>query len=173
MILHVIQLLTGCIMVGVVLCSRRCKINPDNVATPIAASLGDLTTLSLLSGVGCVLYKEIGKFTSLREVSVTVVKCRLVIVLRKGKYTSLGLQWLLSDVDWLLYEEISKCSSLKEVTVIVVKYRLVIFSSRLGAFFQPKSTDIRGISNEYLQHIFLWKNKKNNMWIPTLELWVG
>ena len=50
-------------MVGVVLFSRRCNINPDNVATPIAASLGDLTTLSLLSGVGCLLYREIGMYT--------------------------------------------------------------------------------------------------------------
>ena len=49
-------------MVGVVLFSRRCHINPDNVATPIAASLGDITTLSLLSAIGYVLYKEIGKF---------------------------------------------------------------------------------------------------------------
>ena len=47
-------------MVGVVLFSRRCNINPDNVATPIAASLGDLTTLSLLSGIGWLLYQEIG-----------------------------------------------------------------------------------------------------------------
>lgn len=53
--------LLGCIMVGVVLFSRRCNINPDNVATPIAASLGDLTTLSLLSGIGWLLYQEIGK----------------------------------------------------------------------------------------------------------------
>ena len=49
-------------MVGVVLLSRRCNINPDNVATPIAASLGDLTTLALLAGVACLLYKAIGKF---------------------------------------------------------------------------------------------------------------
>ena len=48
-------------MVGVVLFSRRCHINPDNVATPIAASLGDITTLSLLSAIGYILYKEIGK----------------------------------------------------------------------------------------------------------------
>ncbi|KFM73847.1 Solute carrier family 41 member 1, partial [Stegodyphus mimosarum] len=38
-------------MVGVVIFSRKCQINPDNVATPIAASLGDLTTLSLLAGI--------------------------------------------------------------------------------------------------------------------------
>jgi len=39
----------GVVMVGVVVLSRRFHINPDNVATPIAASLGDLTTISLLA----------------------------------------------------------------------------------------------------------------------------
>lgn len=43
-------------MSGVILLSRKCKINPDNVATPIAASLGDLTTLGLLSWIASVLY---------------------------------------------------------------------------------------------------------------------
>jgi solute carrier family 41 len=47
-------------MVLVILVSRKIKINPDNIATPIAASLGDLTTLSLLAGVSMLLYKAIG-----------------------------------------------------------------------------------------------------------------
>ncbi|KAK7499903.1 hypothetical protein BaRGS_00008751 [Batillaria attramentaria] len=51
----------GSLMVGVVLLSRRVNINPDNVATPIAASLGDLTTLALLAGVSSLLYSAIGK----------------------------------------------------------------------------------------------------------------
>uniref|UniRef100_A0A914XC98 SLC41A/MgtE integral membrane domain-containing protein n=1 Tax=Plectus sambesii TaxID=2011161 RepID=A0A914XC98_9BILA len=42
----------GVIMVIVVVCSRAVHVNPDNVATPIAASLGDLTTLSVLSLFG-------------------------------------------------------------------------------------------------------------------------
>ncbi|XP_069988960.1 solute carrier family 41 member 1 isoform X1 [Penaeus vannamei] len=46
----------GVIMVGVILFSRKCNINPDNVATPIAASLGDLTTLGLLAWIASVLY---------------------------------------------------------------------------------------------------------------------
>ncbi|EDO45085.1 predicted protein [Nematostella vectensis] len=50
----------GSVMVAVVLFSRYCKINPDNVATPIAASLGDLTTLSLLSWISKFLYNKIG-----------------------------------------------------------------------------------------------------------------
>uniref|UniRef100_A0A3Q3XNC1 Solute carrier family 41 member n=1 Tax=Mola mola TaxID=94237 RepID=A0A3Q3XNC1_MOLML len=39
----------GLVMIGVIISSRKVGINPDNVATPIAASLGDLITLSLLA----------------------------------------------------------------------------------------------------------------------------
>lgn len=53
--------LTGLIMIGVIIASRKVGINPDNVATPIAASLGDLITLSLLAGISTGLYKELGK----------------------------------------------------------------------------------------------------------------
>lgn len=48
-------------MIGVIIASRKIGINPDNVATPIAASLGDLITLSLLAGISTGLYKELGK----------------------------------------------------------------------------------------------------------------
>jgi solute carrier family 41 len=54
--------LLGLIMVAVILFSRRMNINPDNVATPIAASLGDLTTLALLSWISSILYNSIGNF---------------------------------------------------------------------------------------------------------------
>ncbi|XP_069489269.1 solute carrier family 41 member 1 [Ambystoma mexicanum] len=53
------SLLLGMIMVGVIIGSRKIGINPDNVATPIAASLGDLLTLALLSGISWGLYKEL------------------------------------------------------------------------------------------------------------------
>ncbi|KAM7414219.1 hypothetical protein PAMA_019170 [Pampus argenteus] len=46
----VASLLQGIIMVGVIIGSKRMGINPDNVATPIAASFGDLITLALLAG---------------------------------------------------------------------------------------------------------------------------
>nr|XP_057931253.1 solute carrier family 41 member 2 isoform X3 [Doryrhamphus excisus] len=45
----VASLLQGVIMVGVILGSKRMGINPDNVATPMAASFGDLITLALLA----------------------------------------------------------------------------------------------------------------------------
>ncbi|KAJ8934862.1 hypothetical protein NQ314_013136 [Rhamnusium bicolor] len=46
----------GLIMVGVIMFSRYVNINPDNVATPIAASLGDLTTLACLSWLSSIFY---------------------------------------------------------------------------------------------------------------------
>ncbi|KAM4652709.1 solute carrier family 41 member 1-like isoform 1-T2 [Discoglossus pictus] len=49
----------GLVMIGVIIASRKVGINPDNVATPIAASLGDLITLSLLAGISTVLFKYI------------------------------------------------------------------------------------------------------------------
>ena len=50
-------LFSGVVMVVVILISRRLNINPDNVATPIAASLGDLVTLSLLAWVSNLLFE--------------------------------------------------------------------------------------------------------------------
>jgi len=50
----------GLITAGVIVLSRHCHINPDNVATPIAASLGDITSLALLSWVATLLYESIG-----------------------------------------------------------------------------------------------------------------
>ncbi|GLD45680.1 solute carrier family 41 member 1-like isoform X1 [Lates japonicus] len=49
----------GLVMIGVIIGSRKVGINPDNVATPIAASLGDLITLSLLAGVSSTLYEYV------------------------------------------------------------------------------------------------------------------
>lgn len=59
--------LLGSIMILVILVSHSLKINPDNVATPIAASLGDLVTLGLLSVLAKGLF-DIGEgFQSSRE----------------------------------------------------------------------------------------------------------
>ena len=49
----------GLVMVAVILASRKLSINPDNVATPIAASLGDLITLALLSWISSILYADL------------------------------------------------------------------------------------------------------------------
>ena len=44
------------VMATVVILSRKYHINPDNVATPISGSFGDLVTLSLLAWFGNIIY---------------------------------------------------------------------------------------------------------------------
>lgn len=61
------SLVLGLITAGVIVLSRYCHINPDNVATPIAASLGDITSLTLLSCVSTLLYESIGKHRTKKE----------------------------------------------------------------------------------------------------------
>lgn len=46
-----------CIVVG----ARKFGINPDNIATPIAASLGDLITLSILALISSFFYRHRGR----------------------------------------------------------------------------------------------------------------
>merc|ERR1719418_206007 len=46
------------VMVVVIVAARRCRCNPDNIATPIAASLGDVVTLGLLAWISDVLYND-------------------------------------------------------------------------------------------------------------------
>ncbi|KAA0724335.1 Solute carrier family 41 member 2 [Triplophysa tibetana] len=48
--------LQGIMMVGVIFGSKKVGINPDNIATPLAASFGDLITLGLLAIIGQVFY---------------------------------------------------------------------------------------------------------------------
>ncbi|XP_023475600.2 solute carrier family 41 member 3 isoform X7 [Equus caballus] len=46
----------GMLMVCIVIGARKLGINPDNIATPLAASLGDLVTLSILAFVSSFFY---------------------------------------------------------------------------------------------------------------------
>lgn len=48
-------------MVLVVVVCTRLRLNPDNVATPVAASLGDITTLALLAGLSTLLHVWLSK----------------------------------------------------------------------------------------------------------------
>ncbi|XP_053211991.1 solute carrier family 41 member 1-like [Panonychus citri] len=53
---NIANLFLGSLMCGVIVASRRLKINPDNIATPIAASFGDLTTMALLAYISHLLF---------------------------------------------------------------------------------------------------------------------
>ncbi|XP_049954946.1 solute carrier family 41 member 1-like [Schistocerca serialis cubense] len=52
----VASLILGVVTAVVIVTSYRMKVNPDNIATPIAASLGDITSLFLLSWIATWLY---------------------------------------------------------------------------------------------------------------------
>ena len=55
------------VMVLVIVGSHRFHVDPDNVATPIAASLGDLVTLSVLAGIGQLFYMVMNSAVSAQE----------------------------------------------------------------------------------------------------------
>ncbi|XP_041349862.1 solute carrier family 41 member 1-like [Gigantopelta aegis] len=87
----VASFILGLIMVAVILCSRKFNINPDNVATPIAASLGDLITLSLLAAVATLLYNAIGKQVWLAPTVIVVFLVLIplwVVISIKNRYTN-------------------------------------------------------------------------------------
>ena len=50
----------------IVLGSSHYQCNPDNISTPIAASLGDSITLGILSLVGSVLFHIPGQASALK-----------------------------------------------------------------------------------------------------------
>ncbi|KRZ09177.1 Solute carrier family 41 member 2, partial [Trichinella zimbabwensis] len=62
--------LLSLVMISVILLCRYFGINPDNVATPIAASLGDLVTLTMLAYIGSFYLLTIGS---------PVLVCTLII----------------------------------------------------------------------------------------------
>ncbi len=67
------SLFLGVLMIAIVMASHRFHINPDNVATPIAASLGDLITLSLLSSIAHGLYQIKGESSSILFIATCTV----------------------------------------------------------------------------------------------------
>ncbi|XP_032669948.1 solute carrier family 41 member 1-like isoform X2 [Odontomachus brunneus] len=81
----------GLITAGVIVFSRHCHINPDNVATPIAASLGDITSLALLSWISTILYESIDKQD---WVAPLVIACYVLVtplwvwIAKRNKYTN-------------------------------------------------------------------------------------
>lgn len=74
--------LSGLVMVAVIIGSRKVGINPDNVATPIAASLGDLITLSLLAGVSSFFFCYRGQRSHIKNqpLSMNIVHSNIVAI---------------------------------------------------------------------------------------------
>ncbi|XP_076176836.1 solute carrier family 41 member 1 isoform X2 [Ptiloglossa arizonensis] len=47
------------VMIAVIMVSYRCRMNPDNLATPLAASVGDVVSLTVLSAIASRLFDKI------------------------------------------------------------------------------------------------------------------
>ncbi|XP_026668972.1 solute carrier family 41 member 1-like isoform X2 [Ceratina calcarata] len=82
----------GLITAGVIVFSRHCHINPDNVATPIAASLGDITSLALLSWISTILHESINNKQD--WLAPLVIACYVLVtplwvwIAKRNKYTN-------------------------------------------------------------------------------------
>lgn len=50
------------VLVAVILLSMKYKVNPDNMATPLAASIGDVVSISILSFITSLLFRNLGMF---------------------------------------------------------------------------------------------------------------
>ncbi|XP_073833894.1 solute carrier family 41 member 1 isoform X1 [Musca autumnalis] len=78
------------VLVAVILLSQKYKLNPDNLATPLAASIGDVVSISLLSFIASLLFDHIKTHL---WITFVVVACYLVLlpmwvtVVLKNKYT--------------------------------------------------------------------------------------
>ena len=49
------------VLVAVIILSKKYKMNPDNLATPLAASIGDVVAISLFSFIASLLFQNLGK----------------------------------------------------------------------------------------------------------------
>ena len=88
------SLVLGLVMVAVILLARRLRCDPDNVATPIAASLGDVTTLGLLALISDLLYEHMmeARHTSLIIILLYLLLLPFLLYLSyKNEHTSLVL----------------------------------------------------------------------------------
>jgi cation transporter-like permease len=56
-----IEFISDFVMIAVILVSHRLRLNPDNVATPLAASVGDVVSITVLANVASLLYSHHGK----------------------------------------------------------------------------------------------------------------
>lgn len=56
------SLLMSSLMAGIVLLSKKIGVDPDNISTPLAASIGDLVTLFFLAAFSQFLFNHISIF---------------------------------------------------------------------------------------------------------------
>ncbi|EDS33760.1 conserved hypothetical protein [Culex quinquefasciatus] len=78
------------VLVAVILLSNKLKMNPDNLATPLAASIGDVVSISLLSFIASLLFEHLDTHLWITFVVVTCYFILLpfwVFLVIRNKYT--------------------------------------------------------------------------------------
>ncbi|XP_030572804.1 solute carrier family 41 member 2 isoform X3 [Drosophila novamexicana] len=78
------------VLVAVILFSQKYRLNPDNLATPLAASIGDVVSISLLSFIASLLYENIKTHLWITFIVVTCYLILLpmwVVIVLKNEYT--------------------------------------------------------------------------------------
>lgn len=78
------------VLVAVVLLSKKFRLNPDNLATPLAASIGDVVSISVLSFIASLLFDHLDTHLWITFVIIAVYLCLLpiwVVIVYKNKYT--------------------------------------------------------------------------------------
>ncbi|XP_014211175.1 solute carrier family 41 member 1 [Copidosoma floridanum] len=77
-------------MVAVIMGSHRLRMNPDNLATPLAASIGDVVSISVLSTIASALFNRLEHDIWILYVIVSAFLVMLpiwIIIVLKNKYT--------------------------------------------------------------------------------------
>nr|XP_050864352.1 solute carrier family 41 member 3-like isoform X2 [Vespula vulgaris] len=78
------------VMIAVIMISHRCKMNPDNLATPLAASVGDVVSISVLSAIASAFFLKLQE--QIWVLYVVLISYLLILpfwiyVVMKNKYT--------------------------------------------------------------------------------------
>ncbi|CAG2111914.1 unnamed protein product, partial [Medioppia subpectinata] len=72
--------LLGLVMAFVIIFSNRVNIDPDNIATPIAASLGDVSTAAIFAYTSQIIYSEIQDWTGDQKSGVPIMAVTGIVV---------------------------------------------------------------------------------------------
>lgn len=80
------------VMIAVIMISYRFKMNPDNLATPLAASIGDVVSISILSFIASEFFVRLNSNEAWVLYIVTgfffVLLPLWILIVLKNKYTS-------------------------------------------------------------------------------------
>ncbi len=84
---NIANLLLGTLMCVVITLSRRFHVNPDNIGTPIAASLGDFTTMLLLAYISRSLFETFSWLSAAFLILLMLITPLWAVIARRVSYT--------------------------------------------------------------------------------------